>query len=242
MNRRISIRAETSGFMFHSHEFNNMKIDRVKTGIDGLDSLMEGGMPKGSCVMLAGGPGVGKTTICSQYIWQGMTEDEKCLIVSTEEPVRELQIEAERFGWGFDTSKDTLDIKYIDHAENVLSKIENINAKEYDRIAFDSISTVGMSLDNEKKFRLRVNQVIEELRGVDATILMTAEMAEESSGKISKRGIAEFVAQGVIKLDMTILGDEVERTASVRKMRATDLDVGEYSFVFTDEGIKLNTE
>jgi len=46
-------------------------MDRVKTGIPGLDELIEGGIPTGSSVLVSGGAGTGKTIIATQYIYEG---------------------------------------------------------------------------------------------------------------------------------------------------------------------------
>lgn len=220
---------------------DGVKIDRVKTGIEGLDKLIEGGFPNGSAIVLTGGPGVGKTTFCSQYMWQGASNKERCLYLSTEEPAKEIKIEAKRFGWDFDEYSDYIDIEYLDPQENLKPQIEElIEYNDYDRIVLDSISTVGMQWENEGKIRKNANEILEELRGLDTTVLITAEHLDDGSGKLSRNGIAEFIAEGVIKLDAKAMGTGLERTLSLLKMRATDMEGGIKDIEFTEKGIQID--
>src|SRR5438445_10985628 len=75
-------------------------IERVHTGIPGLDHVLEGGFPKGARVLLAGGAGCGKTICCGQYLYKGATRNgEPGVYVSTEEPPTEFRANMLRFGW-----------------------------------------------------------------------------------------------------------------------------------------------
>ena len=60
-------------------------IDRVKTGVPGLDDMMGGGIPKGNLIVLSGDPGSGKTIMCWQFIHEGIVKfDEPAVYVSLE--------------------------------------------------------------------------------------------------------------------------------------------------------------
>lgn len=77
-----------------------MREGRVRSGIDGLDSLMEGGFPSGFCYAVVGGPGSGKTTFGAQFICRGaMNYEEKGIYVTLEEPLYSIANTAMRFGW-----------------------------------------------------------------------------------------------------------------------------------------------
>jgi circadian clock protein KaiC len=77
-------------------------IERVHTGIPGLDHVLEGGFPKGARVLIAGGAGCGKTICCGQYLYKGATKfGEPGVYVSTEEPPSEFKANMLRFGWDF---------------------------------------------------------------------------------------------------------------------------------------------
>ena len=60
-----------------------MSIKRISTGVDNLDSIVEGGFPRGSLTLLAGNPGTGKTVFSAQFLWVGAEKyDENGVYVS----------------------------------------------------------------------------------------------------------------------------------------------------------------
>ena len=71
----------------------------VKTGVPGFDSLFAKGIPKGSSVLIAGGPGTGKTIFCLQTLYNAATRGEKCLYMSFEENEEKLRQHMRDFGW-----------------------------------------------------------------------------------------------------------------------------------------------
>ena len=54
-------------------------IERVKTGVPGLDEIISGGFPKGTITLISGPPGGGKTILCCQFLYKGVEEGDKCL-------------------------------------------------------------------------------------------------------------------------------------------------------------------
>lgn len=73
--------------------------DRVKTGVDGLDAMMGGGLPRGSVTLVRGGPGAGKTTLALQFLMAGIREGEKGLYITLEEGTKEVVRNASQYGW-----------------------------------------------------------------------------------------------------------------------------------------------
>ncbi len=64
-------------------------IERVPTGVQGLDDLIEGGFPKNSIVIISGEPGTGKTTFALQFIYEGVKKGEPGVFITFEEKVNE---------------------------------------------------------------------------------------------------------------------------------------------------------
>lgn len=75
---------------------------KVPIGVEGLDAMLRGGVPKGSVTLLRGGPGAGKTTLSLQFLLEGIKRGEKGLYVSLEESPEEILMNAEPYGWGLD--------------------------------------------------------------------------------------------------------------------------------------------
>src|SRR3989344_5232364 len=71
----------------------------IKTGIEGLDTLIEGGIPKGTTILVAGGAGSGKTIMCLQILQYHALRGEKCLYMSFEESEDRLWQHMDDFGW-----------------------------------------------------------------------------------------------------------------------------------------------
>jgi len=74
-------------------------IPRARTGIEGLDHMLGGGLPQSSVTLLRGGPGAGKTTLSMQFLAAGAREGEKGLYITLEESVPEVLANASRYGF-----------------------------------------------------------------------------------------------------------------------------------------------
>lgn len=75
---------------------------RVPTGIEGFDSLIEGGLPRGSNVLVTGMPGTGKTIFGLNYLYRGAQMGERGLYVSIDSFSEQLKQQGARFNWDLD--------------------------------------------------------------------------------------------------------------------------------------------
>src|SRR3970040_1026504 len=75
----------------------------VLTGIDGLDELLGGGVPRGHTITILGSFGTGKTTFGIQFLVQGLINREKGIFISLEEDVDSIVASAAAFGWDLAT-------------------------------------------------------------------------------------------------------------------------------------------
>ena len=78
-----------------------MTVERISTGISGLDALIEGGFPKGFTILIAGNPGTGKTVLTSHFLYNGLIKNENGLYVSFSEADYSFYKNTERFGMKF---------------------------------------------------------------------------------------------------------------------------------------------
>ncbi len=78
-----------------------MAVERISTGISGLDALIEGGFPKGFTILIAGNPGTGKTVLTSHFLYNGLIKNENGLYVSFSEADYSFYKNTERFGMKF---------------------------------------------------------------------------------------------------------------------------------------------
>lgn len=219
--------------------------ERVPTGVEGFDELVEGGFPLGSVVLLTGGPGTGKTTFCSQFLWEGLQNGEKCLYITTEELPKEIKDDASQFGFDFDQFEE-FDMMNMEPSDATSYLPQNIRSaceeKDYDRIVLDSISVFGIYWEGESAVRKNMDDLVKEFRRSDATTVMTAELPEEESGRLSRYGIAEFIADGVVKMEVLSIGKESFGNLTVRKMRQTNIRRGEFETMIDEGGLQIGDE
>ncbi|MBW2107675.1 MAG: AAA family ATPase [Deltaproteobacteria bacterium] len=79
-----------------------MKVDRISTGIAGLDEILFGGMCRGSTGLLVGDPGTGKTIFSIQWLQQGIQEKERCLFLALLEPSAVVRRHVAGFRWSIE--------------------------------------------------------------------------------------------------------------------------------------------
>lgn len=219
--------------------------DRIPTGIPGLDELIQGGFVKGSVTLLSGGAGCGKTLMSSQYLWNGLQDGKNCLFVTLEEDPDEIKKDALEFNWDFEQYEDAEQFKIIylnpfknsgGFADRIRSELEHIEA---DRVVIDSTSVMGMYDENPGRIRERLYTIIRMLRRNDVTAVITSEIPRGEDEKVSRYGVEEFVADGVIVLRGIGMAGEMGRRLIIEKMRRTDFQEDIYPIKFTDDGLKV---
>jgi len=84
-----------------------LKIERVSSGVPGLDELIRGGFPKQSVTLISGGPGSGKTTFALQMLVSGAEKrNEPGVYATLTETPEELKLDASSFGWNLEALED----------------------------------------------------------------------------------------------------------------------------------------
>jgi len=215
-------------------------VERVTTGIPGLDELIEGGLPEGSVTLLSGSTGAGKTTFCSQFLWEGFQNGDSCLFITMEEMPAQVREDALEFGWNFEEeAPGEFNTFYIDPAtksDHTTLNVKNaMDQVEPDRVVIDSISVVEAYWEGSKEVRGNIHNLVQALRGRGVTTVITAEAPEK--GQMTRSGIVEYVADGVIALGGLRFGESTFRSLQVLKMRKTDIVEDVQGVELTDEGI-----
>jgi len=221
-------------------------IERVPSGIAGLDELLEGGLPRGRITLLTGSAGSGKTTLGMQFLWAGATQQEEPgVYVSLEEESGDLLAEMGRFGWDlgrlqterrFSLVRSPIPFEVADAPVSVDRLLDAIHeqavAIDAKRIVFDSVAALGLPYQDPVRLRRDLHRLCALLRELGCTTLLLTERPEEE-GRITRYDIEQFVAQGVIVLHLS----RTHRAIEVRKMRGTRHDTNVHTFRITDRGI-----
>jgi KaiC/GvpD/RAD55 family RecA-like ATPase len=241
---------------------NSLK--KTFTGIKGLDELLQGGIPKGWGVLLTGGAGTGKTTLAVQYLYNGYTKyDEPGVFVSLEEDSHDIIRVMKLFEWDLETLHKNKKLLLInakpkkgasDRSEYVIEtpffsrtfnfdticaileeKINEINAQ---RVVIDGLSSLTLQYNDEFEIRQGLLDITNLLRSYGCTAIYTSEIPEGSVG-ISRFGIEEFIAHGVIILYYIRERGKRIRAIEVRKMRGTKHDQALHPYEITNNGIVI---
>ena len=227
-------------------------IERVSTGIPGLDELLEGGFVRGSTILLTGGTGTGKTTFCAQFILEGLKKNEPGVYITMEEDPEDIKTDLIRFGFDFDKFEKKGLFKFVyqnpfevsDISGTVVDVINSVKAK---RAVIDPVSLIGMYMKNPALLRKRLFEIIQILKKTGATTLVTSEIldneiGERGGGSLSREGVTEFVVDGVIVLNLFGIGEGITRSLLVRKMRRTKHGTDVYPMEITGKGIIIKKE
>jgi len=217
-----------------------MSEDRVPSGIDGLDSLIDGGFPKGSLILLAGNPGTGKTVFGMHFLCKGAKDyGENGVYVSFAEGEDTLfQNMSKLFRYDLKTMKGNGKVKVLDFTtvtekglstvlEIILEKITEVKAK---RLVIDSFSAMAQAFKEPIEARIILHNILGKMvRQLGCTIILIVEVPTGSE-KIGV-SIEEFVADGVIVLRRNNLDGRLIREIEIEKLRGTKFE--NQRFLFT---------
>ncbi len=220
-------------------------MERVKTGITGVDELIEGGLPKGSTVLVSGGTGTCKTIFSMQYIYNGaVLYNEPGLFVTVESHPKNIAWNMESFGWDIRKMQEKRMINiyrlhlapkrsFADLIKDELSTITGI-VKELDikRLVVDSTTAFAALIDDPATIRSLLFRFADGLKDLNCTTIFTSETKSEKTA-FSAYGVEEFMSDGLIMLYFT----PPNRSLFVRKMRGTNHSKTVHPFSITKDGI-----
>lgn len=207
-------------------------MERLKTGIPGFDEVCCGGFLANSVNLISGGTGTGKTIFCLQFLWNGVSKfKEDGIYISLEESEESLMQDAKAFGWDFDSGKKSkCAFSYIPpynirDFESVL--VEKVSGTKSRRVVIDSISSLGMALEDDFERRKSIYRLVEQLKKLNCVAILTSEIPSSTSisaegiGRLSRFGIEEFACDSVATFHYAGLGGVSDRAIQIIKMRRT---------------------
>jgi circadian clock protein KaiC len=228
-------------------------LQKALTGIQGLDEITGGGLPRGRPTLVSGSAGSGKTMFGLEFLVRGATEyGEPGVFMSFEETIPDLTSNAASLG--FDLSRLVAEKKlFLDHVH--ISRSEIAATGEYDldglfiriadavqrvgarRVVLDTIEVLFGALPNAGILRAEIRRLFGWLKEQGLTAVITAE--RDRPDRLTRHGIEEFVSDCVIVLDHRIREEISTRRLRVVKYRGSTHGTNEYPFLIDEHGISV---
>lgn len=212
----------------------SISIKRASFGEPGLNSLLEGGVPRGFLVVLTGPPGTGKTTLSLQFLIEGCKKQEKGIYFGFEENADQIARHGFRFGWNLKEHCDKGLLELFGLArmsfEEIISIVEDYNPA---RVVFDSMNMITEPREFRKKMAWR--EFLKVLKSTETVCVMVTEKNHHYDS--FQYDDFDFMADGIIFLDK-VPGESEKFLLCVEKMRMTRAKGQPIPFKFGKMGIE----
>jgi circadian clock protein KaiC len=228
------------------------QLPKSPTGIQGLDEITGGGLPKGRPTLVCGGTGCGKTLLAMEFLVRGATEfNEPGVFMAFEEAARDLTQNVASLGFDLKDlaarKKIVLDFVYVERSEieesgeydleglfiRLGTAIDSIGAK---RVVLDTIETLFSGLPNPLILRAELRRLFRWLKDRGVTAIITGERGD---GTLTRQGLEEYVSDCVIVLDHRVSEQTSSRRLRVVKYRGSTHGTNEYPFLIDEDGISV---
>jgi circadian clock protein KaiC len=227
-------------------------VPKAPTGIQGLDEITGGGLPRGRPTLVCGGPGCGKTILAMEFLIHGARDyGEPGVFLSFEESVEDLTLNFASLGFDPATlaarKKLSLDYVRVEPSEILETggydldglfirlghAIDAIGAK---RVVLDTIETLFSGLSDTRTLRAELRRLFNWLRTKGVTAIVTG---ERGNGSLTRHGLEEYISDCVILLDHRVVEQNATRRLRVVKYRGSTHGANESPFFIDETGISV---
>ena len=227
-------------------------LPKCPTGIQGLDEITLGGLPRGRPTLVCGSAGCGKTLLGMEFLIRGATDfDEPGVCISFEETDDELASNVASLGFDVPSlvAQNKLAIDHIYLERSLIEEsgeydlealfirlglaVDSIGAK---RVLIDSVETLFAGLANESVLRSELRRLFAWLKQRGLTAIITG---ERKQGTLTRHGLEEYISDCVILLDHRVTETILTRRLRVVKYRGSTHGTNEYPFLIEDDGISV---
>lgn len=234
------------------HHPGHLSLPKAATGIQGLDEITGGGLPRGRPTLVCGSAGCGKTLLAMEFLVRGAAElSEPGVFMAFEETAEELTQNVRSLGFDLeelaDQNKLLVDYVHVERSEieetgeydlqglfiRLGHAIDSIGAK---RVVLDTIETLFGGLTNTAILRSELRRLFRWLKDKGVTAVITGERGD---GALTRHGLEEYVSDCVIVLDHRVTEQLSTRRLRIVKYRGTTHGTNEYPFLIDENGISI---
>jgi len=218
---------------------------RLATGVPGLDAMTGGGIPAGDVVLLTGPAGSGKTTFATQFVAQGLSDGESCVVAVFEEYPEAYLARAKTVAVDFGdmieggrlavTYLRPLDLSVDEMLAEIQSAVERIGAT---RVVIDSLSgfEVALAPTYRTDFRESLYRLVGALTATGVTVLMTDEVVDANPGSRFTHERVSFITDDILVQRYVEIDGCLQKVLSVVKMRGSDHATDFRAYRLTSDG------
>lgn len=223
-----------------------------RTGVEGLDQILGGGLPRNRLYLVRGDPGVGKTTLALQFLLTGAAHGEPGLYITLSETKEEMDVVARSHGWSLDplrlyelSEKDAqlhqaTETTFFHPSEVELNRtteaiLDEVRQVDPQRVVFDSLSEMRMLADTPLRYRRQILRLKQFFSGRHCTVLF---LDDNSSGHDDLQ--VESIAHGVIALSLSSPEfGATRRRLNIQKIRGQKFSEGFHDFALRRGGLAV---
>jgi len=229
-------------------------LERLPSGIPGLDHLTGGGLPKGRVAMICGTSGSGKTVFASQFLASGIEQyDHGGVFIAFEETPIDIRKNMTSFGWDIEQWEKDEKWRFVDaglrpqeeeflidgefNLEALRTRIAHaVEQTKAERVAVDSLAAVFTRFREPGMVRRELFLIVEMLRDLGVTAVLTTELIQ-ASGDTTRFEVEEYVADTVVILRNRMDHIRRRRTLEIMKLRGGSHQSGQHAMSITERGI-----
>ena len=192
--------------------------DRASTGVEGLDTILGGGLPRNRMYLVEGESGSGKTTLALQFLLEGVRRGERGLYITLSETKEELLAVARSHGWSLDdidifdlaVPKEEIpsDTQYtlyhpseVELGETTKGILDEVQRLKPARVVLDSLAEIRLQAREHLRYRRQILTIKQFFMGKQSTVLLVDDQTANTSDSL-----LESVFHGVILLSQVAVG------------------------------------
>jgi len=234
---------------------SKLKVLRCPSGIEGLDDILAGGLPREGFYLVQGDPGSGKTTLALQFLLEGLRRGEKAFYITLSETKRELLQVAHSHGWSLDRIA-LLDLSAVESllrpeaqttvfhpSEIELTKVSQLLLDEVRkvkpaRVVFDSLSEFRLIAETALRYRRQLLTLKRHFAKLKSTVLLLDDKMDKSGTGIDPHVLS--LTHGVIEMEQLSPDyGSSRRRLRVSKLRGVKFREGYHDYIIATGGLRI---
>jgi circadian clock protein KaiC len=226
--------------------------NRISTGVEGLDMILGGGLPRNHVYVVEGNPGTGKTTLALQFLIAGLKSEEPGLFITLSETRSELLAVAQSHGWSLEgieiydlaipaesaladdqyTLYHSSEVELAETTKAIFAEVERLRPS---RVVLDSLAEMRLQARDQLRYRRQLLALKQFFLSRKVTVLLLDDHTSKSSDRL-----LESIAHGVIQLGQKSPGyGSARRSLAIAKLRAVKFSSGYHDFAIDTGGLAV---